>query len=135
METTLTSETQAATTVPSIGQAWPGIEGSVYAGIARGAEGQAAAHLVLLPNLPDGGMTWQAAKDWAQAAGGHLPSRDESALLYAHAREHINTRYWYWTSTQYSESFAWSQYFDYGDQVSYDKKYEARARAVRRFTA
>jgi hypothetical protein len=38
---------------------------------------------------------------------------------------------WHWTSTQYSESFAWSQYFNDGNQNYHDKKYEARARAVR----
>ncbi|WP_421885205.1 DUF1566 domain-containing protein [Methylibium sp.] len=40
---------------------------------------------------------------------------------------------WYWSSTQYSPHDAWLQGFDDGGQVTNDKAYEARARAVRRF--
>jgi hypothetical protein len=38
---------------------------------------------------------------------------------------------WYWSSTQYSSSYAWYQYFGYGLQSYYGKEFEARARAVR----
>jgi len=38
---------------------------------------------------------------------------------------------WYWSSTQYSSHYAWTQGFDDGGQYYYDKKFEARARAVR----
>jgi hypothetical protein len=38
---------------------------------------------------------------------------------------------WYWSSTQYSEDYAWGQDFDDGFQDSYGKSYEAQARAVR----
>ena len=40
-------------------------------------------------------------------------------------------RRWYWSSTQDSESSAWIQYFDDGDQGNFLKAYEALARAVR----
>jgi hypothetical protein len=40
---------------------------------------------------------------------------------------------WYWSSTQYSQFYAWLQYFGYGFQYDIIKKYEGRARAVRRF--
>ncbi len=38
---------------------------------------------------------------------------------------------WYWSSTQYSEDYAWLQYFLYGYQIYSSKKYEGRARLVR----
>ena len=40
---------------------------------------------------------------------------------------------WYWSSTQYSAHLAWGQGFGGGIQNDYDKSYEGRARAVRRF--
>ena len=64
----------------------------------------------------------------------YLPSRFESALLYATLREQIDLGDWYWTSTQYSDSNAFTQHFNYGYQSYDDKKYEARCRAVRRLT-
>ena len=41
---------------------------------------------------------------------------------------------WYWSSTQHASHSdgAWSQIFDFGDQVSNGKGFEGRARAVRR---
>jgi hypothetical protein len=42
-------------------------------------------------------------------------------------------RDWYWSSTQYSQGYAWGQNFSCGDQYGNGKKYEGRARAVRRF--
>jgi hypothetical protein len=38
---------------------------------------------------------------------------------------------WYWSSTQYSSTDAWGQYFSYGGQGYNLKKFEARSRAVR----
>jgi len=38
---------------------------------------------------------------------------------------------WYWSSTQYSASSAWYQYFYYGSQNGNNKSHEGRARAVR----
>ncbi|MEY5098913.1 MAG: hypothetical protein RJA36_1632, partial [Pseudomonadota bacterium] len=70
--------------------------------------------------------------DWA------LPTRWESALLYANVREHIDTAGWYWTRTPYERdgSFAWYQGFHNGYQVNgLRKSYKARCRAVRRLTA
>jgi hypothetical protein len=37
----------------------------------------------------------------------------------------------YWLSTQHSDDDAWYQYFNYGNQGSYNKSAELRARAVR----
>lgn len=39
---------------------------------------------------------------------------------------------WYWSSTQYSANLAWSQTFDVGYQLGYDKILEGRVRPVRR---
>ncbi len=121
--------------VPRIGEPWPGIEGSAYAGLSRGAGGQPDMHLVLLADEPTDKLNWQAAQDWARRIGGQLPTRDESALLYAHLRDKIDNGGWYWTATQYSDGYAWSQSFYYGIQDCFNKKSEARARAVRRFEA
>ena len=133
------TETDAAATapveVPAIGDPWPGVKG-IYAGVSRGTDGAPDAHLVLLTDKAPTKLAWQAAKDWAAGLGdgAHLPTRDESALLYAHLREEFQSD-WHWTSTQYSESNAWIQYFGYGNQSLNDKKYERLARAVRRFPA
>jgi len=40
---------------------------------------------------------------------------------------------WYWSSSQYSRLTAWLQGFDVGNQLTSNKGYEGRARAVRRF--
>jgi hypothetical protein len=134
-----TDETPAAAaplaSVPRIGEPWPGIDGSAYAGLSRGEGGQPDMHLVLLADEPTDKLNWQAAKDWARRIGGQLPTRDESALLYAHLRDKMDSSGWYWASTQYSAGGAWGQYFSNGGQYGNSKKYEARARAVRRFEA
>lgn len=115
-----------------IGAAWPGIDGALHAGIARGTDGDADYHLVLLEDKPPCALTWGASITWARCIGADLPTRDESALLYACLREHLE-RGWHWTSTQSSNLNAWFQYFDVGTQSTGSKKSEARARAVRRF--
>lgn len=61
----------------------------------------------------------------------YLPSRVESRLLWCNLPEHFEQE-WYLTSTQYSADNAWYQDFSYGTQDGYDKKFDARARAVRR---
>ena len=128
-----TAPAPAKDTLPRIGEAWPGIDG-VYAGVSRGENGEPDAHLVLLNALPEKNLSWQAAADWAQGLGdgARLPTRFESALLYAHLQDKLDTEKWHWTGTQYSGSNAWGQDFGNGSQVTNGKKYEARARAVRR---
>ena len=123
---------------PAIGQPWPG-QGGIYAGITRGEEGQPDAHLVLCPTVPDKRLAWQPALDWAKTieheglADFHVPTRTESALLYANLRDQLDQDSWHWTSTQYSATYAFGQNFDYGFQDDCYKKVEARVRAVRRF--
>lgn len=62
----------------------------------------------------------------------YLPSRFESALLYANLRDLLETGYWHWTSTQSSAINAWYQDFDGGYQRWSSKSSKGRARAVRR---
>lgn len=68
----------------------------------------------------DGGRT-----DW------YLPARRELALCYANVPE-LFDKTWYWSSTQYSSTYAWGQYFHDGIQRDIHKGSELRARAVRR---
>ena len=128
-------EAKMQETVPAIGAPWPGIEGSAYAGISRGEDGAPDAHLVLLGERPDGLYDWDAAVALAsdRADGARLPTRFESALLYAHLRDQFDVAKWHWTSTQCSEGTAWGQTFLSGSQYLTGKEFEARVRFVRRF--
>ena len=105
-----------------------------YAGLSRDHDTGAWHHLVLLPATTDKDLTWQEAIDWAKSVGGELPTRFESALLYANLRDKIDTDYWYWTATQHADepSWAWSQVFYDGSQYHLHKDFHYRARAVRR---
>lgn len=117
---------------PGIGESWMG---GIYAGISRGESGDPDAHVVLLTNEPDKDLNWNDAVEWAKAIGdgARLPTRFESALLYANLHDQLNTDEWHWTGTLHSDSDAWSQLFHDGNQGDFSKSYEVRARAVRRF--
>jgi hypothetical protein len=108
--------------------------GGIYAGISRGLDGAPDGHLYLLDDKPAGNLNWAAACKWAEGLGNgaRLPTRFESALLYANLQDKIETGHWYWTGSQYSDSYAWVQYFDGGGQSLSGKGYEGRCRAVRR---
>ena len=124
-------------TPPNIGEYWTG-QGGIYAGVARGRDSEHDYHLILCTEAPAIDMKWQVALDHAKTitADGHtdfsVPSRFESALLYANLQDQFDTDYWCWTSTQYSELSAWIQSFDYGGQGLNYKGYERRCRFVRR---
>lgn len=60
----------------------------------------------------------------------HLPSQAEAHLMAANIKE-LMAKDWYWTSTQYSDDYAWNQYFYNGYQNNDYKGAKARARAVR----
>ncbi len=108
--------------------------GGIYAGITRGEDGQPDTHLFLLSDLPASKLKWSAAVDWASGLGGgaSLPTRTESALLYANLKTEIDSTEWHWTGKQYSDDYAWIQTFDNGYQNNCGKSYEGRCRAVRR---
>ena len=61
----------------------------------------------------------------------HIMSQAEAHVLAANCKSLFEQRL-YWTSTQFSENYAWLQYFSYGTQNFYHKSFEARCRAVRR---
>lgn len=118
---------------PRIGHPW---QGGIYAGICRGADGMPDHHLVLGAPRPER-MPWADAMAWAQGleeagfADWFLPTRRESALLFANLGDALEPC-WHWTSEQHSRNAAWFQNFDVGFQYSSDESYEGRACAVRR---
>jgi len=122
---------------PAIGEVWLD-QGGIYCGVARGEDGQPDHHLILALEAPAQDFNWQAAQAHAKTieADGHkdfaLPTRFESALLYANVRDKLDTDRWHWTGTQSSEHDAFNQNFDDGYQDYNGKKFEARARFVRR---
>ena len=126
-----------AITPPPIGDYWDG-QGGIYAGLARGENGQPDYHLVLAMTKPQQKFTWEAAKAFAQrvTVEGHLhftlPNRTESALLFANLRDKFDTNYWCWTGTEHSAGRAFGQSFYSGTQYDYTVTTEAPARFVRR---
>ena len=117
--------------------ATPAIElqpGEHYAGVVLDAEGKVMHHLVLMAQKPNGKPNWKDAMDWAASAGGHLPTRQEQALLYANCKPHLQPG-WHWSCESHEEdaSFAWLCLFSLGDQYDLRKSYEFEAVAVRRF--
>ena len=126
---------------PQVGEVWEG-QGGIYAGITRGSLESPPCHLILASVEPDDKLAWQEAIDWARGlhheghSDWHVPTRFESALLYANLQERFDPKPWYWTSTQDSDAgYAWGQYFSYGNQDYDGKSSEGRVRAVRRFIA
>jgi len=65
----------------------------------------------------------------------YLGARREYALAYANVPELFETNDWYWTSTLYSDHYAWGQGFSYGSQDHLYKGYEYYVRPVRRVFA
>ena len=115
----------------------PAIElqpGEHYAGVVLDTEGKVMHHLVLMAQKPTGKLSWQDAMDWATSAGGHLPTRQEQALLYANCKPHLQSD-WHWSCESHEEdaSSAWDCHFCDGHQFGSRKSYEGAAVAVRRF--
>lgn len=101
--------------------------GERYAGALLDEHGRIKHHLVLLPNKPEGRMSWVVARAWAQVVGGSLPDRQEMALLYSNCRVHLPPE-WYWSSEGHTNAFyAWASDQPYGH-----KSAEGFAVAVRR---
>lgn len=123
----------APSSAPRIGDAWPGIDG-VYAGVSRGRDGEPDAPLILLNARPDRDMTWQEAVEWAKSLGdgARLPTRFESALLYANVQDQVDKDRVHWTGEPYSGADAWAQNFDDGYPYWDRHSGTLQARAVRR---
>jgi hypothetical protein len=114
--------------IPKIGDDFAG---GIYAGIARGQNGQPDYHLVLMPG--DIRADFNEAKEFAEAAGSDLPTRHEQSLLFANLKDKFKAA-WYWSGEQHEAlaGCAWTQYFGDGLQTFITKSYAGRARAVRR---
>jgi hypothetical protein len=124
METTTAPLTLA--TLPALGA---DLDEGHFFGLTTDKAGKHYA-VVLLPARPDERLTWKQALAWAEKAGGVLPTRPVSALLYALAKDRIEAD-WYWTSEAFDGSCAWSQSFNFGAQSDSRESYEGRAVAVR----
>ena len=107
--------------------------GELYAGIVLNKDGAPRHRLILLPQITDVRLNWDDAMAWAEVVRGTLPTRQESALLYANLKLAFEPT-WYWTGEQYAgyASTAWGQNFDGGNQGLIGKGYKGRVRAVRR---
>lgn len=107
--------------------------GEHYAGLALKHDGTPSHHLILLPGEGED-LQWSVAVEWAEKAGGALPSRQEQALLYANLKDQFKPE-WHWSGEEEDGSYAWCQGFDDGSQDYGHEYYELRARAVRRLAA
>lgn len=128
--------TPAVLWLPLPGQYWPE-QGGIYVGIAAAEGNMPAGHIVLLADKPATSLPWAQAVDWARnlGNGAHVPTRFESALLYANVRDKLDINSWHWTSTERASdasSYAWICYFNYGLQFVHHKSYDGCAVAVRR---
>ena len=103
-----------------------------YAGAVFDGNGKPTHHLILLPGEAKS-ITWTEALTWGEQAGGALPTRQESALLYANLKPHFKGA-WYWSSEQHAnnKACAWRQHFDDGYQDDGHKDEKSYARAIRR---
>ena len=124
---------QASTTIYIEEETFDLAPGEHYAGAVLDANGEHMHHLVLMAARPDAEVTWKDALEWAEQAGGALPTRQEQALLFANCKPHLQPR-WHWSCEEHEEdaSYAWGCYFGYGTQDYGHKSYEGSAVAVRR---
>ena len=109
-------------------------EGERYASIViDSATGQPTHHLILISQQPETRLTWDEALTWAASIGVELPTRQESALLYANLKPAFEPA-WYWTSEEYVglACSAWGQYFDDGLQDGNNTGCKCPVRAIRR---
>lgn len=115
------------------------LKNAIYAGIAPAEGDMPQAHLVLLADTPKTKQNYEESIALTKAVNpdtdSHLPTRTESALLYATLRDQIEKDGWYWTSTHYDEDkdAAFVQDFGSGYQYIGYLGSEFRALAVSRF--
>jgi hypothetical protein len=123
--------------VPQIGEYWQG-QGGIYAGMCRGLNGERDYPLILFTEITETERNWKDSLDASKeiTVNGqqdfHVPTKEESALLYANLKDKFDADVWYWTSTQSSDSNAWIQSFYGGVQYDTNKSSERRCCFVRR---
>lgn len=155
-----TATPSASPVRPVIGDYWEG-QGGHYAGDFRGSDGSVYG-LIVAPGEDVGRAAWgptgeRELSDWdglantarlrnecpaAKLAVGferdehsdfYLPGRRELQLAAANVPHLFGKESWYWSSTPYSEDYAWAVDFEYGD-TGYDYRViEFRVRPFRRF--
>jgi len=122
---------------PKIGQHWPEQNG-IYAGIARGFDGEPDGHIVLLDDMPpEDEMNWKDGTAWAASLGdgARLPNQFEMALIGANINDKISPEGYYWSASESSATRAWFQYWHSsypGYQSNVNKSNAHYVRAVRR---
>ena len=87
----------------------------------------------LLGQEADEEMNWNDAKDWCKSVGGELPPRD--VLLQCCMNEDIKPLFkesWYWSSTEFTATYAWVQDFLNSNQGTNGKTNGTCVRAVRK---
>jgi len=87
---------------------------------------------ILGPKAPED-LDWYDGVAWCKSVGGELPPRE--VLLMCYLNEDIKKEFTetnYWSSTEFSETGAWLQYFNIGDQYFTYKTETDYVRAVRR---
>jgi hypothetical protein len=118
-------------TLPALGAE---LDGGLFAGLTTTPDGKHHA-VCLLPDKPEGELTWQKALAWADEVGGVLPTRPVAALLFANCKDQFEAT-WHWSSEEHTNgASAWSQDFDTGYQDAGHELSELSARAVRRVAA
>lgn len=85
---------------------------------------------------------WQLVQNKRNATGGKewfVPSKDELNIVYQNKDTIVNagggsfpTDYVYWSSSEYDSLTAWRQFFSYGNQGYYTKRYTTFCRLLRR---
>ncbi len=149
-----------ASAKPKIGEYWVG-QGGLYAGDFRGSSGVVYG-LIVAPGNDVGRAAWGPAgerdlSDWdgldntnrlrnecpaAKLAAGfkrdehqdfYLPARRELQLAVANVPHLFGKESWYWSSTPYSEDYAWAVDFEYGYTDGRTRRLEFRVRPFRRF--
>ena len=114
------------TDLPAVGQP---LAAGIFAGLTTTKAGAHCA-VILLTDKPEGLLTWKKAMNWAEKLDAALPTRADSALLFANLKDQFDP-HWHWTSEELDGSSAWHQGFGYGLQGNVHKSFEGRARAVR----
>lgn len=106
-------------------------EGGYYAGIMRSTvAGAPDYHLVLLP-VTGVGLPWVNAVEFARAAGGQLPSREEWHLLLANLRGRFSG-HGYWAADENGPDHAWAIWTADGEEYTDHRDQAARAVAIKR---
>lgn len=145
---------------PAIGDYWEG-QGGHYAGDFRGSDGSVYG-LIVAPGDDVGRAAWgptgeRELSDWdglantarlrnecpaAKLAVGferdehsdfYLPARRELQLAAANVPHLFGKESWYWSSTPYSEDYAWAVGFERGTTNFHFRTFEFRVRPFRRF--